>query len=1057
MAGPIPEFPFPDSSFFNIYNDAPIATSSPSLPGGPCNFVDLSHGANGPKCGCRRFWSRATLSARTGRGSLGGVSPGFTNGFPNGNAGGPADEAVWCMCSHHACFHDDIRDGQPPIAIAPSTEVFNNGQENERPRASREPLTPVMPDLTFKLPTPMEPNMDFYTFNEAASYTNILAEQENAPRSEIAAPLPEPSIPDTLGWTNFIRSQPDETSILPPIPSQCLMPSQPSSTTSSARIGYLRPFAGKGLETLSGVKSKLCDPPLEQDDEILPQEEDAAAPSVDQSVDDGQTVANTPRSSRHGDATERQLWSPSAINQDAFRQLTDNVQGHEQRLDRLENLSVSAVGHDACDEKHDHADLRITELESRVEEVEKMINDSNSQVSNPRVRCTGINESMTSTASVSTVGSEYVASRAELYSQLQALKSQLSQLQGLSSFPSYARPWEVEVIFLPFPLKSVWIEHHELASQRLTSSGLIEPDQWTQLPSSSSAMDFQSPDFGDWPGPEVESDWLLPRACAPERTIEQRLRSRGLVKTVTIHGPDARSVQQAMADAFGTLFRTFSRMQANVHHGSTQHHRVTKFLGLQSPWVPLRKVHKDSRLRFLSPPEMVTPVTWDVPFLRSSVVMKATGVQRLFITHPEAYLQDQDAYDNGWSWQRLRELSRVYADSQSSLEVPEADALEDCWAWNDTLDEHPTSARTSQSLSLRQAAQQRNWLMASSSPSQALRAGATGVSPSLGTNRSRSRATSRAKSPAVLRERKASSSSRPPHIRTASMPPIAAPPIAAPPAQTRRRVTSYGLAYERRPSPQVMRLTPVVAAAIAKKRRGTRSPSVRLRNTPRWSTASPSPVREAYVAGRPTTPFYATPYSNAPFFEARPGRGGLVIIDDGGDAGASGSGTDRDGEGGEEYMDEGENDNDNDDDDDGDDDVGSEHNDSPMLDFTHPDSSQESSSWQDGQLPGAPEDEPWPGIEDAENRDPDVVDAIDIHVDEDAMSVSDDDDDDGFAEDDENENDMNENESREGSSVPSEYPSTQRAWTGAAEDVFRVYEDESGPTGGGGVGAGVGE
>ncbi|KAI1778035.1 hypothetical protein F4818DRAFT_283376 [Hypoxylon cercidicola] len=1004
MAEPIPDFPFADSSLFNIYHDAPITTSSPNLPGGPCNFVDLSHGANGPKCGCRRFWSRATLSARTNRGSLGGVSPGYINGFP-GNASGLADEA-WCMCSHHACFHDDMRDGQPPIAIAPNTEVVN-GQENERPRASREPLTPVVTDLPFKLPTPMEPNMDFYTFNEAPSYTNILAEQENAPRSEVAAPLPEPSIPDTLGWSNFIRSQPDEASLLHPIPSQCLMPSQPSSTTSSARIGYLRPFAGKGLDTLSGVKSKLCEPPLEQDNETQPQE-DNVEPDVDPSVDDGQTVANTPRSCRHGDATERQPWSPPAINQDAFRQLTDNVQGHEQRLDRLENLSVSVVGHDVCDEKHDHADLRITELESRVEEVEKMINDSNSQASIHRPRHPGINESMNSAASVSTEGSEYIASRAELYSQLQALKSQLSQLQGLSSFPSYTRPWEVEVIFLPFSLKSVWIEPHEFASQ-YTSGGLVEPDQWIQLPNSSSTLDLQSPDFSDWAGPELESDWLLPRACAPERTIEQRLRSRGLVKNVTIHAPDARSVQQAMVDAFGTLFRTFSRMQANVHHGSTQHHRVAKFLGLQSPWVPLRKIHKDSRLRFLSPAEMVTPVTWDVPFLRSSVVMKATGVQRLFITHPEAYLQDQDAYDNGWNWQRLRELSRVYADSQSSLEVPEADAMEDCWAWNDNLDEHPVSARSSQSLSLRQAAQ-RNWRMTSVSPSQGLLAGATGISPSLGT----SRAFSRAKSPAVLRERKAS---RPPHIRTTSMPPIV-PPVPSP-AQAKRRVTSYVHTYERRASPLVSRVPSLIAhvAAVAK-RRSTRSPSVRLRNTPRRSVASPSPAPE-FHAVRPTTPFYATPHSNAPFFETRPGRS-IVHTDD---VGESGSGTDSDGK--REYMDE-EDDDDNDDD--------SEHKDSAMLDFSHPEDSQE--SWQDGQLPGGPEDEPWPGIEDAENHDPD--EAIDIHVDDDAMSVSDDADD--FA------------SASQGSSVPSEYPSTQRAWTGA-EDAFRVYED-SGPAG---DGAGVGE
>ncbi|KAI1102107.1 hypothetical protein F4804DRAFT_278687 [Jackrogersella minutella] len=1004
MAGPIPDFSLPNSPFFNIYNDTTVIANSPNLPSGQCNFVDLTHGAQGPKCGCRRFWSRGAFSARTGRGSPPGISPGYANGFSNGNAGGLADETAWCMCSHHACFHDDIRDSQPPLAIAANTDTINNGQENERPRASRDPLTPVVTDLPFKMPTPTEPNMDFYTFNEATSFATHLMEQENAPQTDIAAPVLEPSIPDTLGWSNLIQSQPAE-GLLPPIPSQCMMSSQPSSTTSSAKVGYLRPFAGKGLGTLSGVRSKLREP-LEQDDETQPQEEETVAPSMDHSVDDGQTVANTPRSCRLEDAIAGQSMSPG-FGRDEFRQLSDTVQGHEHRLDRLENPSISAASHDACDERHDQSDLRITELESRVEEVEKMINDSSSQVSNHRrVQHLGVNESTRSVVSVSTEGSEYIASRAELYSQLQALKSQLSQLQGLSSFPSYARPWEVEVIFLPFPLRSVWVGSDDFATQRLSSGSNVEPDQWIQLPSSSCAMDPHSPDLSDWAGPELESEWLLPRACAPNRIIEQRLKSRGLIKNVTIRSPDARSVQQAISDAFGTLFRTFSRMQANVHHGSTQHHRVTKFLGLQSPWVPLRKVHKDSRLRFLSPAEMVTPVTWDVPFLHSSVVMKATGVQRLFITHPEAYVQDQDAYDNGWSWQRLRELSRVYADSQSSQEVPEADAMEDYWLWNDSLDEHPVSAGSSQSLSLQQAAQ-RNWRATSVSPAQRLLTSATHMSPSLGTNRS----VSRTKSPAMLRERKAS---RPPHIRTTSMPPVAQ--SIKSPAHIKRRVTSYVQQFERRSSPQIIRVAPSIAHVTALgKCRSTRSPSARPRNTPRWSTSSPSPMPEVYVA-RNSTPFYATPYSNAPFFEARPGRS-IVIVDEGGDVGESGSGTDHDGEGAE-YMDE----------DDEDDD--SDNNDSPMLDFTLPGDSQE--SWQDGQLVGCPEDEPWPGIEDAENHDPET--GIDIHVDDDAMSNADD-----FG-----------NESQR-SSVPSEYPSTQRAWTGA-EDGFKVYEDGDPADHGSGVG-----
>ncbi|KAI1658178.1 hypothetical protein F4813DRAFT_357661 [Daldinia decipiens] len=986
MAGSIPDLSLPNSPFFNIHNDAHIIANSPTLPGGPCNFVDLTRGAQGPKCGCRRFWSRGAFSPRTSRGSSVGISPVYAPGYPNGNAG--SDESAWCMCSHHACFHDDIRDSQPPVAATANTDIADNGQENERPRTNREPLTPVVPDLSFKMPVPADQNIDIYAFNEFP-FSNF-AEQENAPQNQVAVPLPPPSIPDTLSWTNLIQSEPDEGSQLPPIPSQCLISSQPSSTTSSARVGYLRPFAGKGLGTLSGVKSKLCEPPLEQEDETHPQEENTIDPNMDQFLDDGQTVANTPRSCRHDDIAERQSLSPPGLGRQTIRQLSDAVQGHEQRLDRLENPSVSAVGHDGCDEKHDQSDLRITELESRVEEVEKLINDG-TQVSDHRTRHLNVNESMASVASVSTVGSEHVASRAELYSQLQALKSQLSQLQGLSSFPSYTRPWEIEVIFLPFPLKSVWMGFHDYASQRSPGSN-VEPDQWTQLPNSSSVLESQSAEFNDWVGPELESDWLLARACAPNRVIEQRLKSRGLVKNVTIRGSDARSVHQAICDAFGTLFRTFSRMQANVHHGSTQHYRVTKFLGLQSPWVPLRKIHKDSRLRFLSPPEMVTPVTWDVSFLRSSVVMKATGTQRLFITHPEAYLQDQDAYDNGWNWQRLRELSRVYANSQSTCqEIPEADAMENCWAWNDHLDEHPASTNTSQPVSLRHTAQ-RNWHRISMSPAPGLLTGTARPSPSLGTNRS----TSRFKSPAMLRERKGS---RPPHVRTNSMPPTAQ--TLESPTQVKRRVTSYVHQYERRPSPQVARLIPAMGhvAALAK-RRSTRSPSARPRNTPRWSTASPSPVPEGFVA-RSLTPFYATPYSNAPGFEGRAGRS--VGIDDGGDTGESGSGTEH--HDGEESMDE-------DDDDDSADD-------SPMVDISHQRESEE--SWQDGQLHSqlhsGPEDEVWRGIEDAENHDPEL--GIDIHKDDDAMS------DDNMSQD---------------SSVPSEYPSNQPALMDA-ENEFQVYED----------------
>ncbi|KAI0156909.1 hypothetical protein GGR57DRAFT_74322 [Xylariaceae sp. FL1272] len=1029
MAGPAPtDFQFPNSSFFNIYNDAAVITANlPALPGGQCNYIDLSHGANGRKCGCRRFWSRGAMSTPTR------ATP---TGFHPGPAPGYEDQTAWCMCSHHACYHDDVRESQTPIQTpvqmlpVAAPPIDTNGQENERPRTNREPLTPVVPDLSLKLPYSLGQPEGFYTFTDNGAFRPTPAlEGAVAEPDVIAEPSREPSIPDTLDWANLVQSTPDQSFSLPPIPSQCMMPSQsqPSSTTSSARIRYLKPFGGKGLQTLSGVKPKTLEPPQENRLNAAPVDEDATETETDQSVvDDGLTVTNTPRSTKYVIASQRQReTSDTGGSHEAFHLLSNTVNGHEQRIENLESISFSAAAHDLCHDKHDNADLRVTELESRVEEVEKMLNDSASVASgHNRSRHHGADDR--SVVSVSTSSGSYIMDRAELYSELQDLRAQLSQLQGLSSFPSLKHPWEVEVIFLPFPLKNVWSEAREFSSQRLSGSGALDIDPWTQLPNSSSPIEPQSPNLNEWVGPEAEADWLLGRACSSDNMIGQRLKSRGLVKNVSVCGPDARSVAQAITDAFGTLFRTFSRMQGNVHHGSTVHDRMTQFLGLQSPFVPLRKMHKDSRLRFLTPPEMITPVAWTVQFLSSSVVMKSNGKHRLFITHPEAYLQDYEAYEHGWTWQRLRELSRVYADSQSSQEVPEGDAKEECWTWNAVLDEQaPTIPIPRAAMQINtmqpppidvQQSAQPDWRGMTSS-SQDIYVDARATTPSIPTQRS-----SRVRSPA-LRERR---SSKPPHIRTTSVP----PPLQtlSSPGPVKRRVISYAHPYERRSSTQPQRSALTVAQMAGLSKRRTRSPSIRSRlnrYTPRWSTASPSPMPEAFAA-RATTPFYATPYSNAPFVDTRLNHEEPIIADeeDDIDFDYNESGSDID-----VYNDNDESMSEEQDDDDN----------SSMVDLGTPYHMQQD-SWQDGQGPNLPEDEPWPGIEDEENHDPDADSGVEVnvHVDADAM-VDDEGGDaptpDGFQ--------IDHDAQSQGSSVPSEYPSNEPPWiTSGRSQEFRLHEDQ---------------
>jgi hypothetical protein len=592
-----------------------------------------------------------------------------------------------------------------------------------------------------------------------------------------------------------------------------------------------------------------------------------------------------------------------------YQKLADRVDSHEQRLDRIESNSFSVAGHDDCHDKHEHADLRVTELESRVDEVEKILNDNGSVVGSRRMAKQD-DDATASVVSGSTNATVVPSNRAEVYSQLQQLQAQVTQLQA-SALPSYTKPWELEVVFLPFPLRGVWMDSKEFAAnQRRSIGSLVEG--WTQMPNtlSRATPDPQSPRFQEWAGQGPDSNWLLPRAFAAGRVIDQRLKSRGLIKTVLVRGADARSVQLAIHEAFEDVIRISSNSDAR---GLAFDYPLAEFLGLKQAWVPLRKLHKDSRLRFLSPSEMTTPALWDFTFLVNSVVMKATGVQRLYITQPEAYLQDHPlgshALEAGWTWQKLRQLSRVYPDSQSSADVPEADALEECWNWNDRLDETPSVAASA--VSLRQSIIQRASRRSSTEPSGQFYTGVQ--SPILSAGPSRSRA----QSPLIQRERKGS---WPPLIRTGSLPPVG--PAMPSPAQSRRRISHVGASatpYERRSSPFVPRASPrpsprlgsihnsaipsAANPAAVPKRRYTRSPSLVPRNTPRWSRASMSRSPSLAPGGlygyheereqqnrerRTTTPFYyATPHSEAiPEFgyhragsrqpSAAPGAGGML-------------------------------------------------------------------------------------------------------------------------------------------------------------------------------------
>lgn len=823
-----------NSFVFDIYTDgqalrAPAPAPATFLPGGPCNYTDPSL----PRCGCRRFWSNSALAA-TGTVEI-------------------------CMCSHHACFHEDAPSGQTqqtqlgPTQILPVAGVV--GQENQKPRSHREPLSPVQELVNWPMPTSFGASLDL----------NLLDFQntEPNPRIEATTPLPighlqpaqDSPMPDTFNhWGEIIETQAENISLsgFPTLPAQCLLTQGPPSTTSSSQARYLRPFAGRGLQTLNVLREDAVCPGPNDDDPT--QEHDPLS---------RRGREETPKASSHSQGK-----TPKPDDNSAYQKLTETVESHEQRIDRLENTSFSVAGHEECHDKHDNVDMRVTELESRVDEVEKMLNDNGSVVGSRRhTRNDAIADDATaSVVSVATNTTISASNRVEVYNQIQKLQAQVNQLQA-AALPTYAKPWELEVVFMPFPLKGVWVQANEFPAQRRSLGG---DGEWTQMQNtlSRATPDPQSPKFAEWPGQSPESNWLLPRAFAAGRIIDQRLKSRGLIKTVLVRGADARSVQLAIHDAFSEILRVSAL--AGVRSDYSPNSPLNEFMGLRQAWVPLRKLHKDSKLRFLTPAEMATPALWDFTFLVSSVIMKASGVHRLYITQPEAYLQDHPlgyhAMDAGWTWQRLRELSRFYPDSQSTTgDVPEADAMEECWAWNDRVDEPPS--HNASVLSLRHSHLQRLSRRSSTEPSQQFY---TGVQSPILTN---GPSFIRAGSPLTQRERKGS---WPPQFTRAGSVPPPSIPIQSAQSVARRRVSTVA-PYERRSSPLVTRPTPRIttvqtSGVSAKKRRlGTRSPSLVPRNTPRWSRTSMSrspslapPGMFGHHDERDRTPFYyATPHSEA--------------------------------------------------------------------------------------------------------------------------------------------------------------------------------------------------
>lgn len=963
----------PNTPLLNRYREDENIHGNTRLPSGPCNYVNLSIGKDA-KCGCRRFTELQGVGGQT--------RPGL------------------CFCEHHSCFHDhDPVDGPRVLS-----DVSATGGMSLTPKPSVYRQSPIQRDHHMQDEQP-----------------------EVGPRQK------RESLPDTLQWSRFINSGASLGSF-PAIPSQCLLPSDDGSRASTSQPGNMRPFAGLGLNTLShipkpepgGSSSAKGHPPpgserrlqVYQDSHgnpFLQSLTEVATPSLraSQNLDDGIAFGNNiakvqnalqriseersqgTMASRPDDDRSR-TGSTAGFHSVARREEPDEnllprlrsilnhvadhpmkIQNHEQRLDQLENASfTNNPAIDEIQETNEHLDTRVGLLESRVDDLERarlVQSDTGSFAEDSRI-------SNTSSALIAAA-----IDRVD-YNRIEALEAQVSELQA-SAPPSHAHPWEFEVVFLPFGsrLNGVWSTQHP-ATQRSRMNSTVGDDV-TQTQYNSMAVTqacLTAHDQGvAWESSmkslDDHNDPLMPRACGLRSRIGERLRSRGLVRSIQIKGADARDVQAAMLAAFGDLPMKLAEDPFSHHGRDVQAvpKSLSNYLGLHALWVPLRKLHKDDNLRFLNASEMITPALWTVHFLASSVAMRAHGTRRLYVTQSDSYIQHLRDESAEWTWQKLRQLPRVYSDAQSSFDhTPEADAHEPCWEFDERLDPppsiHSSFASHHSVLSLRPSSHEQEMEVASASEHSS-----TSESPIASTT-----PTSIAPPPVPLSPLKERHQLRPLHTRTTSMPSLI--PIKSSPSMTKRRIASFELESQTSPT----RAVPL----NLKRRRISRSPS-RPRDTPRWSVGPPSPY--TFVddilerSKRGTTPFaYATPHSNTPYIEAS-----RHMRDD---EDEEGSATDEIDEGYDRHA---------------------------LSDYD----SDEASGAGDGHQP----DEEWEGVQDDESRNTHTLASKTF-----SGLRQDDEDEDG-------DGDGDEDMASEASSSPSEYPSRQPEGSyDLAKAGFRIHVDE---------------
>jgi hypothetical protein len=371
--------------------------------------------------------------------------------------------------------------------------------------------------------------------------------------------------------------------------------------------------------------------------------------------------------------TDKPQEAPTTPTKTTTPDVQNILQSCVRRLETLETYSFSHVPLDEVQDKFELIDGRLLEMEywrkdidARLEKSQLAIEDHNSQAS------TSFQDALSRDCT-------------------KALKSRVSDIEDRiadleTAQPSYANPWEIEVVLLPFgrTLKGVWHDSNNLDLEQLPSTPSV---QYGDRRVSGGLLPSTATKEPAWNADTIEAwastinPWLWPKAPGLSSASFKRLQSRGFVRSVSLVDSGAHGIWETIKDAFADFVG-----KQPLHRSNNQQQ---PYEALREPFVPLRKVKKSSWLRYMEPHELITPASWDISFLNSGVLMNGKGGRkRLYMTTADGYIQPGKT---GWTWQRIRNLPRYENTiARSGMLFSKEAPSEPFWEYTAALDDAPS-------------------------------------------------------------------------------------------------------------------------------------------------------------------------------------------------------------------------------------------------------------------------------------------------------------------------------------------------------------------------------